>query len=99
MLVTGLTRAYLVSWSCNNANIFTIDVNYVWLREALLLLITVQQQYLSHRQVPPEAFYKGKSAKHLRQLTKEALSLAKAQPPVSAIAVQNMQADNKYIMC
>ena len=81
MLVTGLTRAHLVSWPCNNANIFRIDVNYVWLTEALLL-ITVQQQYLSHRQVPPKAFYKGKSAKYLQQLTKEALSYAKAPSPV-----------------
>ena len=44
MLAIGKSCAHLVSWSCADANIFGIEVDYEWLTAALQLLCTVQKQ-------------------------------------------------------
>ena len=66
MLVTGKSKAYLVSMAHKAAKIFKIDAHFQWLEAALLLLCDIQQQYLSQGQTPPEVFYKASTAKKLR---------------------------------
>lgn len=97
MLVTGKSKAYLVSWAHKAAKIFKIDVHFQWLQAALLLLCDTQQQYLGQGQTPPEVFYKASAAKKLRDLTKTALAEVNAQGAVVAEAVQNKQASQKLI--
>ncbi len=55
MLVTGKSRAYLVSWPHKAAKIFKIAVHLQWPQAALLLFCDIQQQYLGQGQTPPEA--------------------------------------------
>ena len=95
LLVTGKANAYLVSWACSSANIFKITINFEWLQAALELLSSIQAKFLSKREVPPESFYKEKSAANLRKLTQEALT--KIEQPVQAQAVVNTTADKRML--
>ena len=70
LLVTGKCSAYLVSWSCAEANIFRIDVNYEWVTAALQLLCTVQRQYLIQGQVQEEKLLQGQGSNAVTGVTK-----------------------------
>ncbi len=59
MLVTGKSKAYLVSWAHKGAKIFKNDVHFQYrLQAALLLLCDIQQQYLGQGQHHPRCFTK-----------------------------------------
>ena len=91
MLVANKKTAYLVYWSCNGTNVFTISVDYMWLQSALAVLCTIRKLYLVKGEVPPTEFYRRYHAQQLHQLTKEAVSVInKAHTVTKADSILNM---------
>ena len=99
MLVTGKPWSYLVSWSCSDANIRKIALDFEWLQAALQMLCIIQQQFLSKGIVPSEAFYKENHAVALRALTKAALAkLNKEAATLAQYISDDDEAKKKYLI-
>ena len=100
MLVTGNPWAYLVSWSCSEANICKTALDLEWLQAALQLLCNIQWQFLSKGVVPSEVFYKENHALALQSLTKAALAKLNKEPATLAQAVisDDHEAKKKYLI-
>ena len=100
MLVTGKPWAYLLSWSCSDANIRKIALDLEWLQAALQLLCNIQQQFLSKGVVSSEAFYKENHAIALRALTKAALAKLNKESAMLAQSVisDDDEAKKKYLI-